>query len=201
MVVVTDESLRAAHERIAEIRCGTHGLDTRAAAGACAHRDRDHRGRAYYFMTSPEGEKYTGVVEGASSANNDDDQTPSPPVATVARTTTVAPPTDAAVGFLDAYGVIDADRRSPICRRRHHRDVEICGGGVHPGGVPAGAGPARSRGVRAHDHRLRATGDSASGTGVRCSYDFHSIRSDEIGLGPYTDNYWDKNFSPGVTSD
>jgi hypothetical protein len=34
-------------------------------------------------------------------------------------------------------------------------------------------------------------GSSSSGTKVRCRYDFHGIRSDEIGLGPYTGSWFD----------
>jgi hypothetical protein len=29
-------------------------------------------------------------------------------------------------------------------------------------------------------------GSSASGTTLRCTFDYHAIRSDEIGLGPYS---------------
>jgi hypothetical protein len=33
-------------------------------------------------------------------------------------------------------------------------------------------------------------GTSAAGVSVSCAFDLQAIRSDEIGLGPYTDNYW-----------
>ena len=33
-------------------------------------------------------------------------------------------------------------------------------------------------------------GTSAAGVNVSCAFDLQAIRSDEIGLGPYTDNYW-----------
>ena len=33
-------------------------------------------------------------------------------------------------------------------------------------------------------------GTSAAGVSVSCAFDLRAIRSDEIGLGPYTDNYW-----------
>jgi hypothetical protein len=35
------------------------------------------------------------------------------------------------------------------------------------------------------------TGSSASGTEVHCTFDFHAIRSDEIGRGPYSGSYFD----------
>jgi hypothetical protein len=40
------------------------------------------------------------------------------------------------------------------------------------------------------------TGSSASGTAVRCRFDWHAIRSDEIGLGPYP-GYWDLTVRDG----
>jgi hypothetical protein len=38
--------------------------------------------------------------------------------------------------------------------------------------------------------RCSVTGSSASGTAVRCPFDWHAIRSDEIGLGPYP-GFWE----------
>ena len=34
-------------------------------------------------------------------------------------------------------------------------------------------------------------GESDGGVTVHCTFDYHAFRSDEVGLGPYTDNYWD----------
>ena len=34
-------------------------------------------------------------------------------------------------------------------------------------------------------------GESSDGVAVQCAFDHHEFRSDEVGLGPYTDNYWD----------
>jgi hypothetical protein len=39
--------------------------------------------------------------------------------------------------------------------------------------------------------------ETAAGISVRCPFDFHAIRSDEIGLGPYGDNYWDLTVRDG----
>jgi hypothetical protein len=33
-------------------------------------------------------------------------------------------------------------------------------------------------------------GESSDGVAVQCAFDHHEFRSDEVGLGPYTDNYW-----------
>ncbi|MEX0755060.1 MAG: hypothetical protein WD206_01405 [Actinomycetota bacterium] len=40
------------------------------------------------------------------------------------------------------------------------------------------------------------TGSSASGTAVRCRFNWHAIRSDEIGLGPYP-GFWDLTVRDG----
>jgi hypothetical protein len=37
----------------------------------------------------------------------------------------------------------------------------------------------------------REQGESDDGVAVQCAFDFHGFRSDEVGLGPYTDNSWD----------
>jgi hypothetical protein len=42
----------------------------------------------------------------------------------------------------------------------------------------------------------RVTGSSVSGTAVRCPFDWHAIRSDEIGLGPYPGS-WDLTVRDG----
>jgi ketosteroid isomerase-like protein len=34
-------------------------------------------------------------------------------------------------------------------------------------------------------------GESSDGVAVQCAFDHHEFRSQEVGLGPYLDNYWD----------
>ena len=34
-------------------------------------------------------------------------------------------------------------------------------------------------------------GESGDGVAVQCAFDHHEFRSQEVGLGPYLDNYWD----------
>jgi hypothetical protein len=36
-----------------------------------------------------------------------------------------------------------------------------------------------------------AQGESSVGVSVRCDITYHGLRSDEVGLGPYGDSYWD----------
>jgi len=41
------------------------------------------------------------------------------------------------------------------------------------------------------------TGTSSAGTYVRCPFDFHALRSDEIGRGPYSGSYFDLTVRDG----
>jgi hypothetical protein len=47
------------------------------------------------------------------------------------------------------------------------------------------------------DGACAVTASHAAGTVVRCPFDFHAIRSDEIGLGPYSGSYWDLTVHDG----
>jgi hypothetical protein len=68
-------------------------------------------------------------------------------------------------------------------------------------GVQGGGGPLEQlRSVfslleaQGYSHTLdscQELGSSASVTSLRCSFDFHSLRSDEIGRGPYSGSYFD----------
>ena len=87
-----------------------------------------------------------------------------------------APPVEVATGFVEAYGALDV-------------------------GVQGGGGPLEQlRSVfslleaQGYSHTLdscQELGSSASVTSLRCSFDFHSLRSDEIGRGPYSGSYFD----------
>ena len=46
--------------------------------------------------------------------------------------------------------------------------------------------------------RCEVLGASASGTSVRCFYDFHSLRSEEIGLGPFGGSFFDLTVEDGA---
>jgi hypothetical protein len=49
----------------------------------------------------------------------------------------------------------------------------------------------RAQGLRLLLDSCEAQSSSPSGTLVRCAYDYHGIRSDEIGLGPYSGSWFD----------
>jgi hypothetical protein len=123
------------------------------------------------------------------------------PPASMATTVALAPE-DVAREFLDAYGAFDADQAMTF---------------LTDDALADGAGHAGSWGSE-EDFRMEVAfdeasgnvqilrgcepqGDSAEGTAVRCGFDVHAFHSEEIGLGPYTDNYWDLVVDDGkVTS-
>jgi hypothetical protein len=50
---------------------------------------------------------------------------------------------------------------------------------------------AKARRIKATVIGCEEQGVSGAGVAVQCAFDFHAFRSDEVGLGPYTENYWD----------
>jgi hypothetical protein len=49
----------------------------------------------------------------------------------------------------------------------------------------------RARHIEQKPPTCEQQGNSVEGTTVRCAFDFHAFRSDEIGRGPFRDNYWE----------
>jgi hypothetical protein len=110
----------------------------------------------------------------------------------LANDTAVAEAEQVVTGFLDAYGAFDADQALTYLADGAIADMS---------GLPAAATTEDEFRLllallEAQGYKETVTGcappaESSSGTIVRCSYDFHGIRSDEMGLGPYSDNYWE----------
>jgi len=114
-----------------------------------------------------------------------------------ATTTSSATPTTAAAAaeeeaieiatlFLKAYGAYDADRAASYLAPDALADF---GGSVETFRLDVKHGEAQGFKLLLDPCEELAT--SSSGTVVRCPYAYHGIRSDEIGLGPYSDNYYD----------
>ncbi|HJS26553.1 MAG TPA: hypothetical protein VJ913_05445 [Actinomycetota bacterium] len=90
-----------------------------------------------------------------------------------------------ATGFVEAFGAFD---------------VELAVGYLAPGAeIPEGLRAEQlpllisffqAQGLRQMLDPCEVTSTGASGTWVLCPYDFHAIRSDEIGLGPFHGSYW-----------
>jgi hypothetical protein len=127
------------------------------------------------------------------------------PVAAAATDTPAGQPTASvkvARRFLDAYGAFETNQALKYLTK------DALAEGV--GHVGAWGTRARFRGdialARAQGIKQLVTGceqlaRSPRGTDVRCDFDLHAIRSDEIGLGPFPGNYWDLTVRDGkITS-
>lgn len=75
-----------------------------------------------------------------------------------------------------------------------HRDGERAGS---RGGTATQPVHARSQRYEQRLGSCEETGALASGTGVRCPFDFHLFASDEIGRGPYAGSYFDVTVRDG----
>jgi len=91
-----------------------------------------------------------------------------------------------ASGFLDAYGAFDADRA--ITYLTDDAITEAFGSAE---GLRLELLWNQAIGTKWLINDCEPQGGSADGIAVRCAFDFHAIRSGEIGLGPYTGSYWD----------
>jgi hypothetical protein len=102
---------------------------------------------------------------------------------------------EVAMGFLEAYGAYDADQAITFLAD----DADLSGL------VPYGTREDfrllfsfnEATGLKKMLTSCEETGNSAFGTDVRCTFDFHAIRSDEIGRGPYSGSYFDLTVRDG----
>jgi hypothetical protein len=102
---------------------------------------------------------------------------------------------EVAQGFVEAFGAFDAERVLSYLAT----DADITGIVELP----------TPEGLRLHLAWLEAIGHqqmlnscaqvsgSADGTGIRCTYDFHSFGSDELGRGPFRGSYFDLTVRDG----
>ena len=97
-----------------------------------------------------------------------------------------------ATGFVQAVGAFDAERAIAYLA-----DDAVVPEGLPPEGMPVLVSFYEAQGYKQMLDPCRVTGSLATGTLVRCPYDFHAIRSDEIGRGPYHGSYWALTISDG----
>ena len=105
-------------------------------------------------------------------------------------------PEEVATGFVEAYGALDADRA--VSYLASDADVSSFVGWL---GEQGGEGPSEEfrlafslLAAQGYSHTLESCEErirSAEVTNLRCTYDFHWLRSDEIGRGPYGGSYVD----------
>lgn len=110
-----------------------------------------------------------------------------------------APPVDpkaeeVATGFVEASGAFDAERA--VSYLADDADLQL--DAPTPAELPLQISFWEAQGYKQILlDPCRETGSSAFGTVVRCPFDFHAIRSDEIGLGPYGGSYWNLTVRDG----
>jgi hypothetical protein len=96
--------------------------------------------------------------------------------------------------FLDAYSAFDTERAlaylaDDVSAWSAYRSVT--GQWETPDDFRLEARLREAQGRKYSVTGCEAQGESADGTAVRCSFDLHAFRSDEIGRGPYLDNTWE----------
>jgi hypothetical protein len=102
-----------------------------------------------------------------------------------------APPMEVATSFLEAYGAFDAEQA--ITYLADDADISQLIGSVGAQGVEGTQEELRllisfleATGYKQTLISCEEAGNSATGTGVRCTSDYHNFRSDEIGRGPFS---------------
>jgi len=135
------------------------------------------------------------LLIGACQSREEAPVTAQAPGATEAQENPVDPrAVEVATGFVEAYGAFDADRAITYLAD----DADLSGFGLE------GTREFRlflsfieAQGYKQMLTPCEETGSSASGTYVRCAYDFHAIRSDQIGRGPFSGSYFDLTVRDG----
>jgi hypothetical protein len=87
--------------------------------------------------------------------------------------------------FLDAYGSFDADKAIT-----HLTDDAVARRWGNPDRLHQDFAYNRAVGYKQMINRCEQVGNSESGVSLRCAFEMDAGGSDEIGLGPYTGNYW-----------
>jgi len=105
----------------------------------------------------------------------------------------VAGAEEVATGFVEAFGAFDADRA--IAYLADDADLSGLEGGTQK--LPSLLSLLEAQGYKQMLTSCDGSGSTASGTDVVCTFDFHGIRSDEIGLGPYSGSSFDLTVRDG----
>lgn len=111
-----------------------------------------------------------------------------PPAVTDATESATA--VELATAFVQAYGAFDLDGAASYLAS----DANLSGFGED---WPANRTFLEAIGFKLILDSCEETSDSPVRATARCRYDFHAIRSDEIGQGPFTGNYFDLTIEDG----
>jgi hypothetical protein len=106
---------------------------------------------------------------------------------------------EVATGFVEAYGNFDAGRA--IGYLADDANVAVVAGahgvGSTPEEWPLNLSWWKAAGYQQILDSCEETSTSAVGTRVHCSLGYYSLRSDQIGRGPYSGSYWDLTVKDG----
>ena len=94
-----------------------------------------------------------------------------------------------ATQFVEAYAAFDADKAASYLTDGALAEFSGFGGDVED--LRLGLSQGQAAGFKWLLDSCEAQDSSPSGTLVRCAYDYHGLRSDEIGLGPYRGSWFD----------
>jgi hypothetical protein len=157
-----------------------------------------------------------GSACGGSDKNTAEEPPAAPAAVTAGDASTATAPADApatvspadpaaeevATGFLEAYGALDVDRA--VSYLADDADFSGLVSSVGPFVSEATVDDLRlnvalleAEGYKQILHPCEQLAGSTSGTDLRCPFDYHTLRSDEIGLGPYSGSYFDLTVRDG----
>jgi hypothetical protein len=110
---------------------------------------------------------------------------------------------EVAAGFLEAYGAFDVEEA--ITYLADDADLSGLVSSVGAQSVPDATvddfrlvvALLEAMGYKQILHPCEQLASSTSGTELRCPFDYQFLRSDEIGLGPYSGSYWDLTVRDG----
>jgi hypothetical protein len=135
-----------------------------------------------------------GLMAVACSSGTGDGQGATTPANQPATASSAEPRAgEVATKFVKAFGAFDGERAITYLADNAYLEMDA----PTPEAVPVFTSFLEGMGYKQIlVDPCRVTGSSASGTAVRCPFDWHAIRSDEIGLGPYPGT-WDLTVRDG----
>jgi hypothetical protein len=105
---------------------------------------------------------------------------------------------EVATGFVAAFGAFDGD--AAVGYLADDADLSTTDART-PAGLPRLLALLQAMGYEQIPASCQDDGSSAGGTLVHCPFEFHAIRSHEIGLGPYDNSWFDLTVQGGEITD
>jgi hypothetical protein len=135
-----------------------------------------------------------GALVGCASGEEATATDQTPVAAEAPENTVNARAEEVATSFVEAYGAFDVEQA--ITYLAADADIADLIGSVGAPGVEGTLEEFRlliafleAQGYKQMFHSCEELASSAAGTALRCTFDFHAIRSDEMGRGPFSGSY------------